>query len=339
MSEFDLNPEPFIRRWGRRTLSVSFLLLMASLSMALLPLALCAAVGVDLYRKRGWIVVRTVLFFAYYLLVYTGVLLAILLQWVFAGTWAGASPERLARWSRGLALLWGSWLYHGAARVFRVQTEMEGEEVLDGGPYLLFLRHVSVGDTLIPYTFVSGRHGVHFRYVLKTELLLDPCVDIAGHRWKNVFVRRGSGDSENEIALLRKVVTGLADNEGVAIWPEGTRFTLEKREQILASVARKSPEIYREVSALKNVLPPHLGGPLELLERNERADAVFCAHAGLEATQHIRSFFNGSVIGTTVRIRFWRVPYRDIPEGREERIKWLLHWWKVVDGWIGEARG
>jgi 1-acyl-sn-glycerol-3-phosphate acyltransferase len=343
MSEFDLNPEPFIKRWGRRTLSISALLLMASLYMAFLPLALCVAVGVDLYRKRGIIVARTVLFFGYYFVIYLGALSATLVQWVLAGTWtrgrAGDAHARLARWSQWLGALWGRWLYHGASSFFRTSTEVEGAEVLASGPYIMFLRHVSVGDTVIPYTFASSLYGVHFRHVLKTELLNDPCMDIAGHRWKNVFVRRGSGDSEKEIALLRKAVTGLANNEGVAIWPEGTRFTPEKREQILASVARKSPEIYRDASALKNVLPPHLGGPLGLLEANERADAVFCAHTGLDATQHIRSFFNGSVIGDTVRIKFWRIPYRDIPQGREERIKWFFHWWKVVDAWIGEVKG
>ena len=343
MSEFELCPEPFLKRWGRRAISVPALLLMAALYAATLPLSLAIAIGVDLYRRRGMIVIRTVLFFGFYLLVNVGCLAATGVQWIFAGTWAGPragdADARLARWSQWLGAFWGRSLYHGAERVFAAHTLLESEELLEGGPYIIFLRHISVGDTAIPYTFASSRHGVNFRHVLKTELLNDPCMDICGHRWKNVFIKRTSDNAEKEIALLRKTMKDLGDNEGVAIWPEGTRFTPEKRESVLASLAKKNSPHYREASALKNVLPPHLGGPLGLLEANERADAVFCAHTGLDATQHIRSFFNGSLIGDTVRIKFWRVPFAEIPEEREERIKWLFHWWKVMDAWIGETRG
>jgi hypothetical protein len=45
------------------------------------------------------------------------------------------------------------------------------------------------------------------------------------------------------------------------------------------------------------------------------------------------------MLGATIRIKFWRVPFSEIPKGREERVKWLYHWWKVVDGWIGEVKG
>lgn len=270
MNRFDLCPEPFAKRWGRRAISVPVFLLMAALYAATLPLSLAIAIGVDLYRQRGMIVIRTVLFFGYYLLVYLFSLSATAAQWVLAGSWLGAragdAHARLSRWSQWLGAFWGRSLYHGAERIFRATTEVEGEELLPGGPYIMFMRHISVGDTAIPYTFASSRHGVNFRHVLKTELLNDPCMDIAGHRWKNVFIKRGSDDSEREIALLRKAMAELSDTEGVAIWPEGTRFTPEKRERVLASLAKKDPEIYKQASALKNVLPPHLGGPLGLLE-------------------------------------------------------------------------
>jgi len=344
MREFEICPEPFFKRWGRRAISVPALLLMAALYTATLPLSLAIAIGVDLYRRRGIIVIRTVLFFGHYLSINVFALSTAVLQWIFAGTWAGSARvgdahARLARWSQWLGALWGRSLYRGAERTFAAHTELEGEELLEGGPYIMFLRHISVGDTTIPYTFASSRYGVNFRHVLKTELLNDPVMDICGHRWKNVFIKRESDNPEKEIAILREAMKDLSDNEGVAIWPEGTRFTPEKRERVLASLAKKNSPLYREASALKNVLPPHLGGPLGLLEANERADAVFCAHTGLDATQHIRSFFNGSLIGETLRIKLWRVPFAEIPEEREERIKWLFDWWKVMDAWIGEARG
>lgn len=343
MNKFEICPEPFLKRWGRRAISVPALLLMAALYIATFPLSLAISIGVDLYRRRGIIVIRTLLYFGFYLSIYVFSLATMLVHWIFAGTWAGGwtgdAHARLARWSQWLGAFWGRSLYHGAERIFATHTELESEELLKVGPYIMFLRHISVGDTAIPYTFVSSRYGINFRHVLKTELLNDPCMDICGHRWKNVFINRESDDAEKEIAILRKAMKDLGDNEGVAIWPEGTRFTPEKRERVLASLAKKNSPLYREASALKNLLPPHVGGPLGLLDANERADAVFCAHTGLDATQHIRSFFNGSLIGTTLRIKLWRVPFAEIPEGREERIKWLFHWWKIMDAWIGESRG
>jgi 1-acyl-sn-glycerol-3-phosphate acyltransferase len=135
-------------------------------------------------------------------------------------------------------------------------------------------------------------------------------------------------------------VDALGD-DGILIYPEGTRFTPEKREKILASIAKKHPERFQAASALKNVLPPHLGGPLALLERNERegADVVVCAHTGLEGTRDLRHFLNGSMLGAAIRVKFWRVPFAEIPLEREARIAWLYAWWTRVDSWIGEQRG
>ena len=177
------------------------------------------------------------------------------------------------------------------------------------------------------------------RHALKAELLIDPCFDLAGHRWSNVFIKRDSGHPEREIEILQRMMKDLG-TDGVVIWPEGTRFTPEKRERVLAKLQKTNPELYQDASALKNLLPPHRGGPLGLLEVNDaKADAVFCAHVGFEALQHIRSFVNGSMIGAGVRIKYWRVPYADIPTDREGRTKWLYDWWKVMDAWVGEHQG
>ncbi len=340
MTELDLNPEPALKRWGRRATSILVLLLMIGLYLAALPVLLTLAVAVDLARRRGWILVRSLLVVGWYLLCYGGGLLGLGAIWLGSGVWAGASQERLVRWTQGLAVLWARGLYEGSSRIFGVRTEIEGDETLGKeGPILLFIRHVSVGDVIIPLKFVTASHGVNLNHVLKSELMLDPCIDIAGHRWRNVFIHRQSRNSSKEIELTGQTAERLGEKEGVVIWPEGTRFTPSKREKVLESLARKNPEVYREASSLKNLLPPRAGGALALLERNERADAVFCAHTGLDATQHIRSFFNGSMLGATVRIKFWRVPFSEIPREREERVKWLYHWWRVVDAWIGEAKG
>jgi len=106
----------------------------------------------------------------------------------------------------------------------------------------------------------------------------------------------------------------------VLIYPEGTRFTPEKRDKILASLAKKDPPAYQQARALKNLLPIHPGGPLALLEGNEGADVIFCAHVGLEGTMHLHDFLNGAVLGSTLRVRFWRVPFAEIPKSHDDRV-------------------
>ena len=39
-------------------------------------------------------------------------------------------------------------------------------------------------------TYVSRRYHLRLRYVLKRELLWDPCLDIVGQRVPNIFVDR-----------------------------------------------------------------------------------------------------------------------------------------------------
>ena len=83
----------------------------------------------------------------------------------------------------------------GAQRIFGITIEVEGTDELRDGPIIVFLRHSSVADTLLPAVFIANPNGLKLRYVLKHELLWDPCLDIVGNRLPNSFVRRGSGDS------------------------------------------------------------------------------------------------------------------------------------------------
>jgi hypothetical protein len=55
------------------------------------------------------------------------------------------------------------------------------------------LRHASIGDTLLASALVGRPHGIFWlRYVLKRELLWDPCLDVVGNRLPHVFVDRAS---------------------------------------------------------------------------------------------------------------------------------------------------
>src|SRR5262249_12803787 len=153
-------------------------------------------------------------------------------------------------------------------------------------------------------------------------------LDIVGNRLPNLFVRRQPSDKYIVPALLED----LGPTDGVLIYPEGTRFTPVKRERILDHIQKTGDTgLYEKARALKNVLPPRLGGALNLWERNERADFFFGAHRGLDETVDLRDFLRGSLVGSVVRVRFWRTPFEGIPAGRARQIDWLFEQWSRVD--------
>jgi hypothetical protein len=65
---------------------------------------------------------------------------------------------------------------------------------------------------------------------------------------------------------------------------------------------------------------------------------VVCGHVGLDGFEYIRDIWAGGLVGTTVRVRFWRYPAADVPTGETERIAWLYELWQVLDDWVGEQR-
>jgi 1-acyl-sn-glycerol-3-phosphate acyltransferase len=234
---------------------------------------------------------------------------------------------------------WAATLFGAFKLIFGVRVVVEGDDVTVPGPILLFVRHASIADTLLPNVVLTRRHGLRLRYVMKRELLNDPAIDVAGNRLVNYFVQRGSADAAGEIARVRGLTSGLGDHEGVLIYPEGTRFTESKRRRVLESLQRRDPRLAEKAARFRYVLPPRLGGPMALLDPLTPCDVVFAAHVGFDGLATVKDLWEGTIVGTTVRIGFWRVPGSEIPARREERIDWLFDRWAEVDAWIERARG
>ncbi|HSO74656.1 MAG TPA: hypothetical protein VLU47_07450, partial [Blastocatellia bacterium] len=136
-----------------------------------------------------------------------------------------------------------------------------------------------------------------------------------------------------------ELMKDLGPRDGVIIYPEATRFTEEKRERIIEELGRKGETyLWEKAVALRNVLPPRFGGPLNLLEHNDGADVVFCAHFGFDGVVDLRDFLQGSLVGRIVKVRFWRVPFASIPRTLEARAEWLLENWTRVDEWVGRRK-
>jgi len=238
-------------------------------------------------------------------------------------------------WNLMLQRLWARMLFGGATRLFGMRVAVAGAEAVQHGPLFLFARHASTLDTLLPAVFVSQPRTLRLGHVMKRELLWDPCLDIVGQRTRNAFVRRGSGEREKEIALLRGLAAALGQRDGVLLFPEGTRFTPAKRERALAQLTDTGQfERRARVQRLLRVLAPRRGGALALLETRPDVDVAFLAHVGFEGTASLNDIWRGELIGRTVRLLFWRVPSAEIPRTTEERVAWLDGQWERVDAWI-----
>jgi 1-acyl-sn-glycerol-3-phosphate acyltransferase len=199
------------------------------------------------------------------------------------------------------------------------------------------MRHASILDTLLPSVYVQGPAQWRVRYILKQELLFDPCLDIVGNALPNYFVDR-TGDRLREFDGIRALSQDLGD-EGVLIYPEGTRFSPEKLTRARRRVRHQDPELASAAEALTHVLPPRPGGVLTLLDALPEVDCAIVAHRGLESFEKIKDVLSGSVIGAVVRGKVWRVRRSDIPTSDRERIRWLCEQWTLVDAFVKGREG
>ena len=339
--------------WARRLAMITLYASMWVLLLATLPLGALVAAGIDWRRGDGrWATLRCLTFALLYLSCEVVGVIAAFVIWLGSGVWAGrgraasreARPSGLSgaylRANFRLQCWWARSLFRGAERIFAMRTTVTGDEVVRQGPFLLFLRHASIGDTVLPAVLIADRHNIMLRYVMKRELLWDPCLDIVGNRLPNYFVQRGSGDSEREIAAVQRLLDGLGPHDGVLIYPEGTRFSPAKRERIIERLRGAMPaRLLALAEQLRHTLPPRLGGPLGLLERNPGVDAVFCAHTGFEGAATFRDLLGGALVRREVQVAFWRVPFAQIPLERNARAEWLYQHWRRIDDWIDAVTG
>jgi 1-acyl-sn-glycerol-3-phosphate acyltransferase len=315
----------------RRTVTIPAFVLAFIAWGALLPVLLPIALAVDLALRRRLGAVRFLLAFF--------VFLGFELFGVVAITTLVAT--RRATLDRLFALedFWADRLLRALLFLFGMGLSVEGLDVVRPGPILLIANHVSLADALLPAAFAGARRAMRLRYAAKSELLWDPCVDLAFHLLPGVFVRRSSTDTPGDVARVKTLLDGVGPDDGVVLFPEGTRFTERKRAALLAKRTVVGPHEHLDRDRrLRCLLPPRTGGLLALLERNAGADVVVMAHAGLEGIVRISDLWGGALLGRTLRVAFWRLPASSVPPDPEGRVEWLYREWERLDGWLAAAR-
>lgn len=320
----------------RRLITIPVVLVLFTASWVGAPVLLPLAALIDLVRwaisRRPWMATRLVSFLMAYSLAETLGSLSLGLTWLAS---LGGRLFDLAPSTFTIQKAWAGFVLRACQAIFELRIAGKGLDSLQPAPFILLARHTSIVDNLLPARFISRPLGIHIRYVMKQELLIDPALDIAGNRLPNLFVRRGSGESESEVSAVRRLASSLTDDEAILIYPEGTRFTSAKRDRALAVLARRNPRLAAHVSDMTHVLPPRLGGTLALLDASS-ADVVVMAHRGLDGFARIADIWRGAMVRRHVEVEFWRIPRSEIPTGRAERSEWLFDLWMRIDRWVGE---
>lgn len=223
----------------------------------LFPVLLLAAVFVDaarwLFTRRHWMSVRLLLFAWTFLATEVAGLAWLFAVWLASGF--GSNWDRLVAMSWPVQRWWACMLFASVRRLFDIRFAVEGDELATPGPILAFFRHASIVDNLLPAVLLTDAKHLRLRWIIKRELLALPSLDVAGTRLPNYFVDRSANDPRREIRAIRKLAADLKEDEGVLIYPEGTRFTESRRRRALAGLQDRMPALHERAGRLRYVLP------------------------------------------------------------------------------------
>ncbi|TDD14787.1 hypothetical protein E1287_42610, partial [Actinomadura sp. KC06] len=202
-------------------------------------------------------------------------------------------------------------------------------------PLIVLSRHAGPGDALLLVHHLLTDYRRRPRVVMKAQLQLDPCIDIAANRLPNVFVTPGGGAVED----IGRLAQDLGPRDALLIFPEGGNFTPERRHRAI----RRLTQLHRKdeaerAAAMRNLMPPRPGGVLAALESAPSADVVFVAHIGLDHMATAGDIWRRVPLTGPVRARWWRIPAEDVPPDRDARTDWLYTHWERADAWISANR-
>lgn len=318
-------------RLRRRLVSVPALFCAAFLLTISIPIWLPLVAVVDLVRGRPRLPVARLLAFGvcWCWIEVAGVTYTFL-------TWCAGRARREAT-QYALMDWWANTMMAAMRRTIGIAPEVEGLDELCGGGAIVLSRHASLADSLLSAWVVWCRARVWPRYVLKRELLYDPCLDIVGLRIPNHFLDRQATDADAELDELRRLASGVGPGVAAVIFPEGTRANDTKRERALEKIAARDPARAERLRSLRRLLPPRPAGSQALVEGAPDADLVLAWHTGFDGLDTF-----GGMIRHLARplppVRFVarRVPRTEVPVG-DAFAPWLDEQWLRLDAEVDAA--
>lgn len=318
--------------WRRRLISFPALGAISVVLWGGAPLLLAVALLWDLTGGRKLAATRTaVMLMLYTAADWVGIGAALVTRAVCAAL-GDPGGVRSLHWHRVIKREWNRALARAGFWVFAARLEVGGDACAEGTPFLVFLRHAGIADVLIAPIVFELPHPTWLRYAVKRELLWDPAFDLVGPKVRTVFIHRDSADGAGERARVAALIDHLEPDEGVLIYPEGTRFPPSKAAAVQARLRAPGDEqalAYAE--SLTHVLPPKLGGTLALLQRSPGHDVVFCAHSGLDRAYSVGAMLRGDLVGLVVRVQLWRIPFAEIPTDPAAQVDWMRAQWSRMD--------
>lgn len=296
----------------------------------LVPLVILVDFVRGLFTRKPWMASRLLVMAWVYFGAEVGVIIVAGVQWVGSLPFGPRAAAKRRDWSYSLQSWWVAAVMAGMRRAFRLTFVTRGTDAIKPGPIIVLFRHASIMDNLLPHAFVSAPYGIRLRWVLKKELLSDPALDIGGNRMPNHFVDRDADDPAAERAAIAALGAAMGTSDGVLIFPEGTRFSPDRRERRMASLSATAPDLHEMLVGHDNVLPPRSGGVLALLDHG--VDVVVVAHTGFEDLRGIKEIWQRTPVNRTITLSFRRYAATDIPNDSDGRRRWLYEAW----AWVGD---
>lgn len=309
----------------RRAVSFTGLLAAAVLLLALSPIWIPLTVVVDLVGRRWRLPLTRLMVFGigWAWLEAAGVAVA-------GGLWITGQRGNQRR-HYALQRWWASNLIRWLRLTTGMRIEATGVDEIGPGPTIMLCRHASLADSLVSAWVITSLARMHPRYVLKRELLADPCLDLVGNRVPNYFLDRSAPDSTGELTALTKLAEGMSNRDVAVIFPEGTRSSPSKRTRAIERIAAKDPARAERMSRLQHLLPPRPSGAAALLAGCPDADVVVAWHVGFDGLDT----FSGVLRHLASRprpVEFFarRVRRGEVPTG-EDFTDWLDCAWLDAD--------
>ena len=320
----------------RRLISMPGLILGAVILTVAIPAWLPLVLVIDACRLKWRFPLARLLSFAvcWAWLETTGVICSALL-WVTGQSKNLPKHYALQRW-------WADRLLRALKATCGFAVEVENIDAFQPGPVLMFARHATLADSLVSAYVVTTLAQMNPRYVLKRELLSDPCLDVVGQRLPNHFLDRHATDSTPELEALEALVKNIDSSTVGIIFPEGTRANQKKRDRALEKIAVIDPARADRLHEMRHLLPLRPAGAAAMLRGCPSADVVFAWHVGFEGLDTFGGILRAiSSRMQPIRFHLRRVERSLIPNNSlidtNELTKWLDGEWMRMDREVGEA--